>query len=274
VKPVRRHQVDALNLTVPASPLGAWHRRFFDEQLSGAVQAPAFAAFDRSAFDDGELGWGLSAWRGRTLDEYRSQVAFTTLLSELTQDGAPWGVLSAAVRLVRDESRHVELCRRLVGALGGDDLIPGTPAFVGSDVTAPLHVRLFDTIAGSLCLGETLSAALLSATLKVTKEPLSRGVLEVLTRDEVFHSSLGWALLPEAWARLSTRERPRRRRLLSDMLGWTKAAVFAHCTDDADEPRSPFGHLKTHERSAVYQRAVERQVVPKFAAAGVALKLR
>ena len=64
------------------------------------------------------------------LDEYRSQVAFTDLLANMTTAGFAFDLLGVAVRVVRDELRHVELCRRMINVLGGSDLMSGDPALV------------------------------------------------------------------------------------------------------------------------------------------------
>src|SRR5262249_34625565 len=122
-----------LDLRSASRVLGKFHDRFHDDALPSDLSLEAFAAFDRGAYDAASLEWGLGAWQARLLDEYRSQVAFTDLLLQLTELGFSFDVLGTAVRVVRDEARHVELCRRMVHALGGDDIIPGEPGYVNPD---------------------------------------------------------------------------------------------------------------------------------------------
>jgi hypothetical protein len=256
-----------LNLAAADPGLASAQRRFFDEALPPSLNAAAFSAFDKTRYDPQTLAWAREAWELRTLDEYRSQVGFTELLLELTELGCAFDTLTAAVRVVRDEARHVELCRRLVGALGGTDEIPGEPRFVRSDPSEPLQVRVVQTIAGSLCIGECLSTAILAATLKVTKDKLAREVITALTRDESFHGQLGWTLLPQLLPILSAKEKKRVRARIREDLKSAKEAIFEGCEgDDSKEKRNPFGHLKNAERALVFEKAMERDVLRRFKA--------
>lgn len=250
--------------------LATVQRRFYDEALPPEVQTRAFEAFDRAAYDPETVSWALESWQLRTLDEYRSQVGFTEFLMELTELGCAFDTLTAAVRVVRDEARHVELCRRLVRALGGTDDIPGEPQWVRSDQRETLMVRAVETLTGSLCIGETLSTALLAATREVTVDPLAKGVVTALTRDESFHSQLGWTLLEQFWPTLTaTERRVVVKRIKSDLV-MAEEAVFTNAEgDDSDEPRNPFGHLKNAERRQVYERSLERDVLARFHRVGI-----
>ncbi|MFO0594880.1 MAG: hypothetical protein U0228_06240 [Myxococcaceae bacterium] len=249
--------------------LSTVQRRFFDEALPREVHLAAFERFDPSRYDDAELRWGRESWELRTLDEYRSQVGFTDFLLQLTELGGAFDTLTAAVRVVRDEARHVELCRRLVRALGGSDVIPGEPNWVRADVTESQRVRVVMMITGSLCIGETLSTALLAATRDVTTDALAKGVVTALTRDESFHSQLGWTLLAQLWPVLTAKERKRVEQRITSDLHSAHEAVFENCDDDSAEPRNPFGHLKTAERQVVYERSLERDVLRRFAKLGI-----
>lgn len=259
-----------LDLAPADAGLAVAGRRFFDETLPPGLSTKAFAAFDARRYDEETLAWGVESWQLRTLDEYRSQVGFSEFLLEATDLGCAFDTLTAAVRLVRDESRHVELCRRLVVALGGTDALPGEPRWVRSDKRESLAVRVVETVAGSLCIGETLSTAMLAATRKVTKDPLAKAVVTALTRDESFHGQLGWALLPQLWPVLSAKEQRRVTKRIAADLEVAHELVFEGCDgDDRDEPRNPFGHLKNAERKVVYERALERDVLRRFRALGL-----
>lgn len=254
-----------LNLASADRGLASVQRRFFDEGLPPTLSHASFQAFDRTRYEPETIAWALEAWQLRTLDEYRSQVGFTELLMELTELGCAFDTLTAAVRVVRDEARHVELCRRLVVALGGTDEIPGEPKWVRSDSREPLQVRAVETIAGSLCIGECLSTAILAATRKVTKDRLAKEVVTALTRDESFHGQLGWTLLPQLWSILTVKEQRRVRARITADLQSAKEAVFEGCDgDDSKDARNPFGHLKNDERHVVFKQALERDVLRRF----------
>lgn len=265
-----RPRAPELDLRSVDPALALSQRRFFDEQLPRGAKAADFSAFKPARYDAATIRWGLRAWQARTLDEYRSQVAFTELLLELSELGCSFDILTAGVRLVRDEARHVEVCRRLTLALGGDGIIPGRPSFVRSDPRRPHFERVMRSVMGSLCLGETLSAALLAATLKVTSDPLVRAVLTVLTSDESFHGQLGWKLLALLWPLATPPQRKRLERQLADDLAFVQQAAFANCEDDAGWKRNPLGDLKTAERRQVYDRALAK-VRARFTAQGVTL---
>jgi len=259
-----------LDLASTDRGLATVQRRFFDEALPPELSTKAFAAFDRCRYDDETLSWARESWQLRTLDEYRSQVGFTDFLGEVTQLGCTFDVLTAGVRVVRDEARHVEICRRLVVALGGTDQIPGEPRWVASDPKEPPLVRVVETIIGSLCIGECLSTALLVATQKVTKDPLAKAVVTALARDESFHGQLGWTLLPALWPLLSKPEQRRVKARLKEDLESAREVVFEGCGgDDSQEPRNPFGHLKNAERHVVFEGALERDVLRRFRALGL-----
>lgn len=259
-----------LNLAAVDRGLSTVQRRFFDEALPPSLSAKAFAAFDASRYDDDTLEWARASWQLRTLDEYRSQVGFTEFLMEVTELGCAFDTVTAAVRVVRDEARHVELCRRLVVALGGTDEIPGEPKWVRSDAREPLPVRVVLTITGSLCIGECLSTAILAATRRVTKDKLAKEVVTALTRDESFHGQLGWTLLPQLWPILSVKEQRRVRARIAEDLHTSRELVFEGCGgDDTDVRRNPFGHLKNAERHEVFEQALERDVLRRFRELGL-----
>ena len=259
-----------LNLASIDRGLSVVQRHFFDEALPPSLSAKSFAAFDGGRYDEETLTWARESWQLRTLDEYRSQVGFTEFLMEVTQLGCAFDTITAAVRVVRDEARHVELCRRLVVALGGTDEIPGQPKWVRSDASEPLPLRVVLTITGSLCIGETLSTAILAATRKVTKDKLARDVVTALTRDESFHGQLGWTLLPQLLPMLSVKEQRRVRARIADDLSSSKALIFEGCEDDDSRvSRNPFGHLKNAERAVVFEQALERDVLRRFRELGL-----
>ena len=258
-----------LDLTASSRVLDTHARRFYDKELPPPLQSQAFARFDRRRFSTAELAWGRSAWQQRTLDEYRSLVGLSQYLDELGVLGLAFDAVSTAVRVVRDEARHVELCRRMVHALGGDDAIPGTPAWVRSNPRRPLFERVLETTLGSLCIGETFSVALLVKSRDVAKEPLSKSVLTLLAADESVHSQLGWTLLPLLWREAKKPVRARLLRGVRSSLDYA-AKVSLEEGDDA-RARNPFGDLKPKERRAVFHQSVERDVLGRFAALGIRL---
>jgi hypothetical protein len=255
----------------PSNEVFATHqRRFFDAELPEALSSKAFASFSPRRYGRKQLSWGKKAWQLRALDEYRSYYGFSDFLLALNALGVSFDVLSTAVRTVRDEARHVELCRRLVRALGGDDRIPGTPNFVASDPGDPPLMRALRMVMGSLCVGETLSVALLAATRDVAIDPLTREVLTVLAADESVHSQVGWTLLPMLWPEASKRQRATLTQEMAAVVAYAREAVVDQNARRGGE-RNPFGELFSAERTAVFQRAIEHDVLRRFRARKISL---
>jgi hypothetical protein len=245
-------------------------RRFFDAELPPSLSSKAFAAFEPKRYPKAQVTWGKKAWQLRALDEYRSYIGFSDFLSSLNALGAPFDVLSTAVRTVRDEARHVELCRRLVGALGGDDRIPGTPNFIASEPGDLPIVRALRMVLGSLCVGETLSVSLLAATRDVATDALTREVLTVLAADESVHSQVGWTLLPMLWPEASRSQRALLKAELHGVIAYARQAATDENARGGGE-RNPFGELFAHERTKVFARSLERDVLKRFKARRISL---
>jgi hypothetical protein len=255
----------------PSNDVFATHqRRFFDAELPPSLSAKAFAAFNGRRYSRAQLTWGRRAWELRALDEYRSYIGFSDFLTALNLLGASFDVLSTAVRTVRDEARHVELCRRLVLALGGTDRIPGTPSWVTSDAGEAPLMRALRMVMGSLCVGETLSCALLIATRDVATDPLTHEVLTVLAADESVHSQVGWTLLPMLWPKASKRERAALKNEMAGIVDYARQAALDENAADGGE-RSPFGELFASEREKVFKRSLEHDVLRRFRARKIAL---
>ena len=260
----------ALDLRPSDEGLALWQRRYFDDDLPYDLSSRAFEQGAKVRLSKEDRADGLHAWNHRALDEYRSQVAFTEFLGEVTDLGCSHDIISACVRLVRDEARHVEICRRMVLALGGDARIPGEPGWVRSDPGSPLLDRVLTSTIASLCIGETLSVALLVKSRDVATFPLAEAALKQLAKDESIHSQLGWRLLPMLWP---VAPKKLRRNLISSLphlfeSSWQ--AIFGGMVPgDAPRPRDPFGDVLDHERQAVFDHALEHDIVRRFEKLGI-----
>ena len=170
------------------------HLRFQAEALPETLSEEAFTRFDPSVYSSQTVAWARAAWEARLCDEYRSQVALTALLADLTTEGFAFDVLGAAIRVVRDEARHVELCRRMVLALGGNEQIDGEVHHVAAEGDTGLE-RVLDLTLSFLCIGETLSARLIAAVRAKATDPLAHAVLTEMLADESIHGQFGWTVL-------------------------------------------------------------------------------
>jgi hypothetical protein len=242
-------------------------QRFVEEGLRPAYAAAA-EAFDPRAYDARELRRGRRAWAARACDEYRSHIGFIHLLSDMAEAGLPFDLIATGTRVVRDEARHVELCRRLVVALGGDNAAMGTPAMVRADPRLPAAARVLHQVVGSLCIGETLSVRMLSAVMQRRLDPLAAETLRVLTTDEALHGRFGWAVLEAVLPELDARAHRAVQAWLPRFLLEAERA-FAPRKGPGDdalvaEVPSPFGSLPPAERDRLFDHYLRRDVLARF----------
>ncbi len=237
------------------------HLRFQAEALPETLSEEAFARFDPSVYSSQTLAWARAAWESRLCDEYRSQVALTLLLADLTQEGFAIDVLGAAIRVVRDEARHVELCRRMVRALGGSDLIDAEVAHVSAEGDTGL-TRVLDLSLGFLCIGETLSARLIAAVRANAKDPLAHAVLTQMLADESIHGQFGWTVLELITPVLSAPQRAAVRRRVPKLLAQMKMAVDESAGDGSST--NPFGALSGKDRTRVFKTCVAKDIRPRL----------
>ncbi len=263
-----------LDLSSGPRHLSSIHHRFTDESLDDDLQLKAFKSFDPTQYTARELARGRRAWELRTLDEYRSQVAFTEMLSEMTELGLPFDILGAGIRIVRDEARHVELCRRMVVALGGDGIIDKSPTYVRSNKKLTVRERILRCAMGSLCIGETISVRLLAAVRDEAKDPLARNVLQQLVEDESVHSRFGWRLLEHLAPTLTPKEYKTLNKLLPKYLRSAEKSVEGSAKPSNTErplvtgPLMPFGSLPADRRREVFYKTIENDVIRRFEKSG------
>ncbi len=222
---------------------------FGDAFIAAETPIP-WAALDPAALPADERERTRRAWVRRAHDEYRSMIAFSELLAELGELAAPLDVLACAARVVRDETRHVQLCARVVTCLGGPGQAPGEPRWVRSDKRLPVRERVARTLVESLAVGESLSVAMIAAARAETVHETLRAVTGEILADESFHGRFGMAWVHRFWMELPFS---------------TRLAI---------ENRLPglFGALEREHvqmRPELFDRTMRERIVPELCAAGV-----
>jgi hypothetical protein len=240
-----------LNLKTSQSAADRIHRRFLDEGLPERLSSRAFAAFECGGYSPELLQAGRESWQRRALDEHSSLVTFTELLWHATRMQMPFDVVGSCVRVVRDQARHVELCRRMVAALGGGTAIPGEQA-PGSIAEPPLAQWVVRTVFGSLCLERTFSARCLAATCGLTTDALARAAVKCLLSDQSIHSLLGWTILELLWSALEDDDRHDIVRTAVTVLGQCDRLV--RDAETQSQLAHPFGYLPPDALQSVYLR--------------------
>lgn len=257
-----------LDLRANSRALETFGRRSLDALLPAALQSGRFATWKPKG-DDTAVAIGRSAWEQMTLNEYRSQVGFTDLLHAMTRLGLSRDSLQTMERLTRDEVVHVELCRRMVVGLGGSDIIPGEPQWVGLDESLPSMVeRVIEMVTTSLCIGESLSCALLGAAAKAAKDPVAKAVLTRMTADESIHGQSGFHYLAVLLPVLTKR----RKKWLETRASEAAVQAYGICLEPYADVSHPFGALPYSKLEPIMRSTWKRIIGPGFSKLGLAVR--
>ena len=167
-------------------------------------QAPAF---DRNRYPTALLARAAAAWLGLCQDERDSVIAATTVTTDLARMGAPPAILGMAARVIEDEVRHVEVCLRVLAALGtnisatpaggtrvapdADQLISNDDDDGSDDARRAIEVRLARALIARFAVGQSLSAACFATARATAREPLIAWAYTELLRDEARHGAFG-----------------------------------------------------------------------------------
>jgi hypothetical protein len=166
-------------------------------------QAPAF---DLKRYPTALVARAAAAWLGLCQDERESVIAATTVTTDLARLGAPPAILGMAARVIEDEVRHVEVCLRVLGALGANtsatpaqgtriardtDTAAATDEDDDGDPRRAIEVRLARALIARFAVGQSLSAACFATARATAREPLIAWAYTELLRDEARHGAFG-----------------------------------------------------------------------------------
>lgn len=208
-------------------------------------------------------------WTGRTRSEQRAAVIFTAVARDLLHDGAVPEVLSLATRAVHDETRHVEVCRRVAARYAGAPVPwpapepPPTPSFKDAP---PALARLLHVVLNT-CVAESCGVAYLTACLDAATSPLARAAVLHLMRDDIGHARVGWAHL--ASDRVPAELRAGLPATLPSLMQAVRRAYFDRCDELPTDPPPGHGCATPAAIRAAIDGALREVVVPGFAHVGV-----
>ena len=218
----------------------------------------------------------FALWSNRATLEHASEARFRRLSIELAQTGAHPEVQALCCRAADDEHRHAALCASMAERfrMGGLPEIQdrgllveptgGTSAHTGTP-TAPTRERVLIDLVAASCLGETLNASYLTASLADARDPATRDATHELLCDEVVHARLGWAHLAAEHARGDVAFLGARLpRLLSEAFGHDLGAIY-----DPPEPSPEFALLSRASRVALFADTLADVVFPGFEEVGI-----
>lgn len=233
-----------------------------------------FGAFRREAYEPRQLARGRRSFVLRFLDEQRSLLAFSELLAEMCEAGAPVDVIGSLTRVVRDEARHVEICGQIVEMMGGWPADAPEASWVRSDKRLPLRARILRTVVGSLCIGETISVAMIQGVRQHASDPVVHAALTRMLADESFHSRFGWWWLELEAPRLTKDEVGQLESYVGRALAQIERAsrpsqeVAAGASQQRFE-HGPFGTMSPDEREAAFLKVVHGTILPGLERMGI-----
>jgi hypothetical protein len=139
------------------------------------------------------LGRVAAGWRRIADRERHGALQAARITAELTALGAPPSILTLAAHVVQEKVRHLEVCARVLEALGGGaprparfELALGQPRASLTTETGLARTLVFD-----FALGKPLAAASFAAARAVVREPLIAWAYTELLHDETRHATFG-----------------------------------------------------------------------------------
>jgi len=154
-------------------------------------QAPAF---DPHRYPPALVARAVAAWRRFSVEERDSVIVATLVTTDLARLGAPPAILGMAARVIEDQVRHVEVCSRVLEALGSDTSITpaeGTRVALGEEDDQDIESRLARALIARFAVGQSLSAACFATARATAREPLIAWAYTELLRDEARHGAFG-----------------------------------------------------------------------------------
>ena len=259
-----------LDLRPVARQLDTLHQRFVDDGLPKELLPDAFAAANLSGHPPAALARGRAAWQARALELDASVVVAARFISDLTEMGTSTDIRGAAARVLRDKVRHLDVARRVLLALGGDESVPGTPR-APKVLDVSVRARVIATLLERLCIEDAILMRVYATMGKSTEDPQAKAAIDLMAADTAISSQLGWAMLDVVIPAL---ERSEKVGIVQD-LPVAYAAVEKRFnpapltpTTRSGGPTHPFGSLDPATKARVFADAVYR-VTERFERLGL-----
>lgn len=214
-----------------------------------------------------ERGAAARIWCVRERTELEAAALFEGLARDLEAARAPAPLVALARRSAADERVHAVHCRRIVDALepGMSPLTPDLLAPLGPPDADPARRALYASVAIG-CITESLSTALLIELRAAARMTEVCEGLDVILRDEVRHSRLGWACLAYAAERGDVG-------WLSEWVPAMLEAALAHGGDSRLDLRA-YGILPRADVDVISRATIETTILPGLRLHGIDIAAR
>ncbi|HEY2902910.1 MAG TPA: hypothetical protein VGL59_20170 [Polyangia bacterium] len=160
--------------------------------------------FDPSRYPASLLARLVGRWQQLYTDKQDALIGATLVTTDLARLGAPPDILALAARVIENSVRHVEVCGRLLDALGAV-AEPAAPETTRSTLGRgeAIDGRCARALITGFTVAEPLAAAGFAAARSLAREPLVAWGFTELLRDEARHGTFGakaggWVI--RAWA--------------------------------------------------------------------------
>jgi len=220
-------------------------------------------------------------WRARIAAEYTSAAITQSLVLWLIQAGAPPDLIDAGLVIVGDELVHSRMSHEVYVAAGGTQ----PPAIVREQLglqrtSNSLEQDILLAAVRVFCLGETVAVPLFSHLREPCTEPVARGALDRILRDEVRHRDFGWDLLDwllttplaEQIPVLLAQHMPAMKRELEASYGVANPTVAQDSGEMTKSDRS-WGLAPPRDYAAILAQTIEKDYKPRFAARSLVIPL-
>lgn len=222
---------------------------------------------------DATLDLVRQEWRRRVEAEYRSSVITQTLTLWMTQAAVSPDLIAEGLRIAQDEMDHASLSMEVFLAAGGTEAprLDRNTLMFSRTSGASLEDDILRIGLDSFCLGETVAVPLFRALREGCTEPVARGALDRILKDEVRHRDFGWALL-EWMLEMEPSRRALVERALPSSFRTIRASyapAFSGNVAKLPEAAIRWGLMDAPAYAESVQKAWERDWQPRFAKLGV-----
>jgi hypothetical protein len=253
---------------------GAVERRY--RRLRPEVDALPWSTLEPSRHSAATLERARQLWTEAAFQEHRTGAACAASVTALIAARAPLDLIAMATRFPLDELAHVELCARLVMALGGGIRllhVPGELIIEPPADARPLY-RAAELVVRNFCVGEALSIPILRASWHAARHPLIKALLGRIVKDEAAHGQFGWFFLDWAGDELTEPERAR----LTAAANESIAAIAARWTSlerhlAADDAADSLGWMERERYLELARRSMATHVLAPLNERGLAARL-
>jgi len=218
-------------------------------------------------------------WRARIAAEYTSAAITQQTTLWLIQAGAPPDLIDAGLAIVADELVHSRMSHEVYVAAGGSEPPALDRDQLGLARRQPtIEGDLLAVIVRVFCLGETVAVPLFRHLRERCTEPVARGALDRILRDEVRHRDFGWDTLDwlvttsPAVAETVTGFLPAMLADLEASYGIGNPTIAGDSGEMTELERS-WGLAPPREYAEILTRTVEKDYRPRFSARGVVIQM-